>query len=88
MTQSYRVRVYLIGFDESRASELKQALKIYHNSQGKDWLKGVLRQVHEGAEVMVYETNSDPDARRVGMSFVSAGAHVKVDGLEDDESDF
>ena len=88
MTQSYRVRLYLTDFDESRASELKQALKIYHNSQGKDWLKGVLRKVHEGGEVLVYETNSDPDARRVGMSFVSAGAHIKVDGLEDEEAEF
>ncbi len=88
MTHAYRVRVYLTAFDESRASELKQALKIYHNSQGNEWLKGVLRQVHEGNEVQVYETNSDSDARRVGMAFVSAGAHVKLDGLEDEEGEF
>lgn len=88
MTHGYRVEVFLSGFDKSRAGELKQILKIYHNSQGNEWFKKVLKQTANGERVLIYETNSEADAMRVGHAFVRAGGQVEVDGLQPEEDEF
>lgn len=88
MTHGYRVEVFLSGFDPSRAGELKQILKIYHNSQGNDWFKSVLKRTAGGERVLIYETNSETDAMRVGQAFVRAGGNVEVDGLQPEEKEF
>ena len=88
MAHGYRVEVFLAGFDKSRAGELKQILKIYHNSQGNDWFKSVLKRANDGQRVLIYETNNDADALRVGQAFVRAGGQVEVDGLPTEEEVF
>lgn len=88
MTQGYRVQVFIVGFDKDRANELKMILKIYHNSQGNDWFKSVLRRADAGERVLVYETNSDADAMRAGGAYARGGAHVEVDGLAEQEEAF
>jgi hypothetical protein len=85
MSENYRVKVYLAGFDKDRAAELKSILKIHHNSQGNEWFKSVLRRAADGERVLVYETNNDTDAMRVGQSYARGGAHVEVDGLQEAE---
>ena len=83
MSQEYRVHVYLVDFDKTRAAELTQILKLYHNSQGAQWFRTLLRGVAEGEAQEVYETNSDDDARRVGLSIMRAGGQLRLDGLND-----
>ncbi len=88
MSQSYRVSVFITGFDVSRASELKEMLKIHNSNQGTNWFKDVLRRANDGERVQVYQTNSDADAMRVGGAYARAGAEVEVDGLPDEEEEF
>ena len=88
MSSQYRVHVFLVGFDESRASELLSILKIYHNSQGNEFFKEVLRRAHASERVVIYETNNDIDAMRVAQSFLRAGARIEVDGLAEEEAPF
>ena len=88
MSQQYRVKVFLCGFDEGRASELKSILKIYHNSQGEAFFRDALKRAHEGERVQIYETNNDVDAHRVAQAYLRGGAAIQIDGLEDKDSIF
>jgi hypothetical protein len=88
MSQQYRVKVFLVGFDVERANELKSMLKIYHNSQGEVFFKDCLRRAHDGERVLVYESNSDSDAMRVGRAIANGGAQIEVDGLTEEEEPF
>jgi hypothetical protein len=83
MPQDYRVKVFMVGFDVERASELKQILKIYHNSQGQEYFKDLLRRCHDGERVQIYETNDDTDAKRISIAFSRAGAAIEFDGLQE-----
>ena len=88
MSDQYRVKVLLVGFDEDRAPELKQILKLYHNSRGNTYFKNVLRRAHEGERVVIYETNDDVNAIRMAQAIYRAGGHLELDGLKEDEPEF
>jgi len=88
MTEKYRVKVLLVGFDEDRAPELKQILKLYHNSQGNAFFKNVLRRAWDGERVEIYETNNDIDAIRMAQAIIRGGGQVEIDGLQEDEPEF
>ena len=88
MTDKYRVEVYLVDFDEDRAPELKELLKIYHPSLGKETLRGTLRKAHEGERVLVYTSNDDTDALRVSQALTRGGAMLEIDNLQEDQGEF
>jgi|GEM_PF-4404779 len=88
MTDRYRVEVFLVGFDEDRAPELKQLVRIYNPSLGAETLRGMLRKVHEGERVLVYSSNNDTDAIRVAQALARGGANIEIDNLQDEEAEF
>ena len=88
MTAKYRVEVFLVGFDEDRAPELKQIIGIYHRDLGADKLRGMLRKAHGGERVLVYTSNNDTDAIRVAQALARGGGRIEIDNLEDEEAEF
>lgn len=88
MVQKYRVEVFLVGFDEGRAPEMKQLIQIYQPALGAETLRGILRKVHEGERVLVYSSNNDTDAIRVAQALARGGAKIEIDNLQDEEAEF
>ena len=81
MTDAYRVKVFMTGFDTERARQLREALSKVLKGIGKADLKRLLRRVYEGERVLIYESNDDNDAQAVAGAVEGGGAIVDIVGL-------
>ena len=82
MPQGYRYQVTLEDYDDDRAGELKLYLKTLHATAGQDVLRGHLESARAGSHPVVYETNSQTDARRIAHMLASKGGAPDILGLE------
>ena len=88
MNGTYRVRVYMVDVDKSRARQLREVLGRFVRGAGKQPLREMMQRAFNGERVLIYETNSDDDARAVAQSATDGGATVEIEGLQPPKAPF
>ena len=89
MTDSYRLTVTLVDYDDTRKGELKLYLNTLHPEVGQDELKAYCKRARSGEDPVVYQTNSPSDAKRIAHMIAMKGGAATIAGLEalEDEED-